>query len=307
MSRYFIPLVSCLAVLKSLLCLNPVLAQSQNASDWTVLASNEVQAITNVAYLTVDGQELKLDFYLPKNAGTPLPVLVYYHGGGWVAGNKEFGFLFALPYLEMGFAVANVGYRLASTALAPAAVEDSRCALRWVYQNAEKYKLDTNRIVTSGHSAGGHLALMAGMAAPSAGLDYLCSEEENLRVAAIINYFGVADVADVVTGVNEREWALTWLGEQAKDLEIVKRVSPLTYVRSGLPPVLTIHGDQDPVVPYEHSVRLHEELQRANVPNELITVSEGKHGFFNHEETLKAHQAIQQFLIKHNVWQPAGN
>ena len=79
-----------------------------------------------------------------------MPTLLYIHGGGWVGGGKDRQNHHFLPYLEMGFAVVNIEYRLAAVALAPAAVEDARCALRWIYNNAEKYGFDTNRIVVSG-------------------------------------------------------------------------------------------------------------------------------------------------------------
>ena len=72
-----------------------------------------------------------------------LPTLLYIHGGGWVGGVKETHFLDFLPYLEMGFAVVNVEYRMGRVALAPGAVEDCRCALRWVLNNAEEYGIDT--------------------------------------------------------------------------------------------------------------------------------------------------------------------
>ena len=87
----------------------------------------------------------------------------------------------ALPYLEMGFAVVNVTYRLARVSEAPAAVEDCRCALRWVIQNAKEYGLDVNRLVVTGYSAGGHLALTTGMLPASAGLDRQCPGPDNLR------------------------------------------------------------------------------------------------------------------------------
>src|ERR1044071_4458007 len=94
---------------------------------------------------------------------TPTPTVVFFQGGGWTGGAKEGGTFGFLPYLDMGWAVVNVEYRTTAVALAPAAVEDARCALRWVYRNAKQYNFDTNRIVVSGQSAGGHLALMTGL------------------------------------------------------------------------------------------------------------------------------------------------
>ena len=97
-----------------------------------------------------------------------------------------------LPYMLLGWNIVNVEYRLSERALAPAAAEDARCALRWVYENAHttlttssgpvSFNVDTKRIVTSGTSSGGHLALLVAMAPVSAGLDRGC-EAKPLRVA----------------------------------------------------------------------------------------------------------------------------
>ena len=82
---------------------------------------------------------------------------------------------------------------------------------------------------------------------------------------------------------------MSWIGSATNREEIAKRVSPLTYVRPGLPPVLTIQGDADPVVPYSHSLRLNDALEKAGVPHQLITVPGGKHGNFTAEEYAKVY------------------
>ena len=126
--------------------------------------------------------------------------MIYIHGGGWVGGDRNGAFLNAVPYLEMGWAVVNVSYRLARVSLAPAAVEDCRCALRWVISKAKDYNFDISKLVVTGHSAGGHLSLMTGMLPASAGLDRQCPGNEELKVAAIINWFGITDVGDLLEG-----------------------------------------------------------------------------------------------------------
>lgn len=78
--------------------------------------------------------------------------------------------------------------------------------------------------------------------------------------------------------------------------ELAKRLSPLTYVRAGLAPVLTIHGDADPLVPYSQGVRLHEALTKAGVKNQLLTIPGGGHGHFTLEQEIKAYETIHAFL-----------
>ncbi|HUF75645.1 MAG TPA: alpha/beta hydrolase, partial [Longimicrobiales bacterium] len=191
--------------------------------------------------------------------------------------------------------------RLGQVALAPAAVEDCLCALRWVIRNAEEYGFDTERIVVTGYSAGGHLALTTGITPASAGLDRRCPGAEPLRVAAIVNWYGITDVNDLLEGANTRSYAVQWLGSLPDRDEVARRVSPLTHVRGGLPPVLTIHGDADPVVPYTHAVRLREALSGAGVPNELHTVAGGGHGNFSVDEYEQVYETVRQFLKEHVI------
>ena len=141
------------------------------------------------------------------------------------------------------------------------------------------------------------------MVPASAGLDRLCPGPDNLKVAAIVNWYGISDVNELLDGPNMKAYAVTWLGSALDRDQIAKRVSPLTYVRSGLPPVLTIHGDADPTVPYTQSVRLHKALTDAGVPNELMTMAGGKHGFdcCTAPQRLQAYAKIREFLARHHV------
>ena len=301
MFRRSIPLVLLVGV--ALLMAGPTEANAQLGETGSFLAhvSNQYRVIPNVTYHVASNQENKLDLYVPRGATGPTPVLMYIHGGGWVRGTKESSVLRILPYLEMGWAVANIEYRLGAVARAPAAVEDGLCALRWVIRNAGQYNLDTSRIVTTGNSAGGHLALTTGMIPASAGLDRECPGSEELSVAAVINWYGITEVGDLLDGPNIRSYAVEWMGSLENRFEIAERVSPMTYVRAGLPPTLTIHGDADPTVPYQHAITLHEKLDELGVPNMLHTVPGGGHGGFNREQTLAIFETIRRFLSQHGL------
>jgi acetyl esterase/lipase len=288
------------------LCSFPALSQDKTASlsdtaRWASTVNEQYWIQPDITYGVANNYTLKLDVWQRKDQKTAAPTLIYYHGGGWIFGDRTGATLFFLPYLEMGWNVINVEYRMASVSLAPAAVEDCRCALRWAVRNAKQYNIDLNRIVLTGHSAGGHLSLITGMLPEGTGLDNNCDGTEKLKVAAIINWFGISDVADVLQGPNQRNYAVMWMGSQPDPLPIAKRVSPLTYVRAGLPPILSIHGDADPVVPYEHSVRLHKALSAAGVPNELVTIKGGGHGQFKDAELEDAYRKIRAFLHSHDL------
>lgn len=270
---------------------------------WASRLEHEYRIVPNMTYLTASNYEAKLDLYVTRTPGVPRPTLIYIHGGGWTGGTKEGSATGVPAYLAMGMNVVNVEYRLARVAQAPAAVEDCRCALRWVIQHAKEYGFDVNHLVVSGDSAGGHLALTTGMLPASAGLDRQCPGPDDLKVAAIVNWYGISDVNELLDGPNMKSYAVTWLGSAPDREQIAKRVSPLTYVRTGLPPVLTIHGDADPTVPYTQSVRLHKALTDKGVPNELMTIPGGKHGVAccNVAQRTDAYTKIREFLTRHHV------
>lgn len=276
-------------------------AQVSEPARWAAGVAGEYLIYPDRVYGVANNYQLKLDVWQNQNANEPAPTLTYIHGGGWIFGDRTGATLQFLPYLQMGWNVVNVEYRMASVSLAPAAVEDCRCALRWVVQHATEYNVDTNRIVLTGHSAGGHLSLTTGLLTPEAGLDNQCFGTEPLKVAAIINWYGISDVADLIAGPNLKNYAVMWLGSQPEREELAKRVSPLSYVQAKNPPVLTIHGDADPVVPYSQAVRLHQALTQAGVKNELVTIHGGGHGGFTPEQVQDAFAKINAFLRAQGV------
>jgi acetyl esterase/lipase len=278
------------------------LAQS-TPFDWAAAASDQYRVYPDQSYGFFSGTALKLDVWQAQSKD-PVPTVIYYHGGGWFFGDRTGALPYLLPWLARGWNVVNVEYRMSGTALAPAAVEDARCALRWVYRNANQFHLDTGRIIVTGHSAGGHLALMAGMLTEDDGLDNNCPSDPSyaeppLRVSAVVDWYGPTDIADLLSGPNRKTYAVSWLGSLPDRSAVAKRVSPLTYVRAGLPPILMIHGDSDPVVPYSQSQRLHADLDKVHAPNELYTVPHGSHGMFGATADIDAYGHVWDFLEKY--------
>jgi acetyl esterase/lipase len=276
-------------------------AQLSPTGLWAAHAANEYQMLPNITYLTANNYEAKLDIYKRRDVTAPQPTLIWIHGGGWTGGAKETQITEFMPWLEMGWNVVNVEYRLAKVSLAPAAVEDCLCALRFVATHAKTYGIDPTRLVISGGSAGGHLSLTTGMIPESSGLERECPGVPLPKVAAIVNFYGITDVVDLLDGPNRKTYAVTWLSSMPNREEIARRVSPLTYVRAGLPPILTIHGDADPTVPYTHAQRLQKALTEAGVPNQLLTIPGGKHGGFTPDERTKIYVTIREFLEKHGL------
>lgn len=238
-----------------------------------VALPNGVTTELNLAYDQYP--ETKIDVFKPKgwSADGKHPGVLVIHGGGWTGGTKESMVQrWVLPYVNKGFVAANVEYRLAKAKTAPAAVEDVMKAAQWFQSNARRLGVDSRRIVVTGGSAGGHLSLMVGMAQKKAKLG------SPSRIAAIVNFYGITDVADQLSGPHMREYAVTWVPEQEGRLDLAARVSPMTYVRKDVPPILTIHGDQDQTVPYIHGTKLTKALSDIGADAQLITVPGGKHG-----------------------------
>src|ERR1700682_3029902 len=181
---------SLLALGVLLVAASGIQAQGTGAS-FSAAAQVGYRVVPNITYITENNYDAKLDMYQARGQNSPQATVIYIHGGGWTAGSKEASVLTLLPYFEMGWDVVKVGHRLARVSLAPAAVEDCLCALRWVIHNAKEYNIDTSRIVVTGNSAGGHLALTTGMIPASAGLDRQWPGPGELKVGAVVNGYGI--------------------------------------------------------------------------------------------------------------------
>lgn len=244
----------------------------------------------NVVYTKAGDWEGKMDLYLPPKEKGPSPVVINIHGGGWNKGSKESQTGFN-TFFKQGYAVANIAYRLVQVAPAPAAIEDTRCALIYLIKNAKQLNIDPDRIVIMGGSAGGHLALMGGLLGNDSRFDTNCKGAENIKVAAIINKYGITDV-----GTWPSKSATWWLGERSKDTQFIKSVSPLYHVKKTSPPIFIVHGDADPIVSYQQSVELKKKLDEMGVKNKFITVEGGQHGKFEKEKNSEINAQIIAFL-----------
>lgn len=260
----------------------------------------------DVAYNKAGGVATKLDVWYPRDNDKPTPTVVYIHGGGWIFGQKEGAVYQFLPYLEKGWRVVNVEYRMVSDAYAPGAVEDTRCALRWIYRNAAQYKFDTSKIILTGHSAGGHLSLITAMLPFNSKFDNRCFAdaafgEPEMKPAAVVNWYGITDVNDLLEGKNQKNYAVMWFGSLRDRDELARELSPLSYVNKNNSPVITLHGDKDSVVPFDHGKRLHESLDKAGVKNKLHTVKGGDHGMFTKQQYVDAFEQIWPFLDANGI------
>jgi acetyl esterase/lipase len=288
-----------------------LLAACQNKTSQDVdpiaalLTKNYVES--NVTYLKIDSLELKCDVFMPgkqlgeqpwiETTNDNKPTLLYIHGGGWTNLNRTIRTLDLMPYVNKGWCVVNIDYRLIQQAPFPACIADCRYALNWIYENAAKYKFDTTRIVVSGESAGGHLALMTGMLDNDSIINIIGFPiKRKLQVAAIVNWYGISDMNLILQQFNSLEFTKQLIGDLSKKEYIQRISSPINYVRRNQPPVLSVHGDIDPIVSYYQSSHLHHLLDSLKVKNKLITMKGRKHGNFTAKEESDAFREIWKFL-----------
>ncbi len=233
----------------------------------------------DVVYVSQGAWEGRMDVYFQPKAEQPTPIILNIHGGGWNHGEKESQTGFA-GFFKKGFAVANIEYRLSDVASAPAAIVDVRCALIYLLTHAEDLNIDREKVYIMGGSAGGHLALMAGLMGNNRHFDGDCSYEGEIKVAAIIDKYGPTDLVPL----SQKGSVKRWLGEQSKDLAFVESVSPVYQVDSNSPAVLILHGTADATVSIEHSEKLYALLKENGVRTEFIRIEGGGHGGFSKEE-----------------------
>ncbi|KTE22790.1 hypothetical protein ATE67_02400 [Sphingopyxis sp. H050] len=261
--------------------------------------------IRDIVYREIGARSLHLDAYIhPGSRDAPTPVIVYFHGGGWSKGARPSDADSFRAYIEAGFSVIAVEYRLAGEAPAPAAVQDARCALGWVRANAVRLRFDPERIVVFGTSAGGHIALMAGLLPEGNDIDARQCEAAP-RPAAILDFFGPTDLAALrpVTGDLHPSVA-NWIGKRGDASEMAQHMSPVNWLTKDSPPIFIVHGDADPVVPISQSIDLEQRLTRLGVSHDYVTVERGGHGKFDPEGKALVNARLMKFLCLHKLPAP---
>ena len=268
--------------------------------------------------------DLHLDVFQMPSA-KPAPVVVHLHGGGWTApaGQSHSPGPFT-ALLAAGISVVSVQYRASLEAPAPAALQDVHCALAWVKANAQKYNFDVNRVILYGVSAGGEMALMAAYA-PDTFDPPGCTDKP--KVAAVLDYYGPPDLAEALqhepgSGDFVRQWLglavslpvdpagangtpapARWPEPSAAEVELAKQLSPMNYIRAGVPPTYIVNGDRDPRVNPAQDSKLKSALDAAGVPAGHDIIPGAGHGNFPKPEANKAWLLCLQFLQTQGILQ----
>jgi alpha-L-fucosidase 2 len=223
---------------------------------------------TDLEYAQVDGESLKLDVQVPEGEG-PFPVAILVHGGGWTGGDKQKDITpWFKPLSDAGFVWFSINYRLAPKHRWPACLEDVKTAIRWVKAHAANYKGDPNKVAIFGHSAGGHLALLAALTAG-----------EDTRVQAAVGYAPVTDfLQDLESrgGLSPSLQALHGLPKTPTEasLQLLHQTSVINNVSHKPPlcPVLVLQGEADKTVPLQQSLNFQSRLRANGVPEKALRI-----------------------------------
>jgi acetyl esterase len=248
----------------------------------------------DIEFAKPDGGSLTLDAHVPDGPG-PFPAAILVHGGGWVAGDKQtyINYLFK-PLSDAGFAWFSINYRLAPHYTFPADADDVEAAIRFVRDNAGKYKLDARRIALIGESAGGHLVSYVG-----------ARNRPDSHVGAVVSLYGVHDfVAAAVAWKPLPHELFDLFGIKTVDADnipVLIKASPVEYITPDMPPFLLVHGSKDQDVPYQQSVEMCDKMKQAGARCDLITIPGAPHGmdhWESHPKFLWYKKALVDWLQK---------
>ncbi len=271
----------------------PVLTAEQRAAFESITIPSEFDPsriknkFLNIQYGALPQQ--LLDVYLPASGSGPFPLIVYVHGGGWSMGSRSFGALdFVIRFLDFGYAVMTVDYRLAPGAIFPEFLFDVKTAVRWARANAARYGFDPARFGMIGDSAGGHLALMMAFTAghPEYEGGHYGWEGCSSALQAVISMYGPSDLAAdnraflVENGLlpasaredSAAEGSPSYGAAFTRDKNMLKLISPISYVHKDIPPLMLQHGARDVAVPLQHSTLLAEKIERTCGPGRVSLV-----------------------------------
>jgi acetyl esterase/lipase len=262
-----------------------------------------------MVYRRVGNEELMLDMARPKGSG-PFPAIVFIHGGGWYQGSRQAYHASIQEAADRGYVAVTVSYRLmefdqtqkettSATPIFPAQLHDVKAAIRWLRANSDKYGIDPMRIGVTGASAGGHLSLMLGLSDEESDLE---GDGEHLdqssRVQAVVNVFGPTDMEACYTSSSVAWIFRLFLGGTPDQQAVTySQASPIFFATADDPPVLTLHGDQDLLVPIAQAKMLDAKMQSVGGDHSLRVFEGSGHGFAG-ETRKQADAAMWAFFQK---------
>lgn len=269
--------------------------------DLAIDVPDNIKVERNIEYGKGGDISLKLDIYSPKDRDAPTPAVIFIHGGAWKGGYRQMYHYYCTKFADHGYLAATISYRLTSDAPFPAAIEDAKCAVRWLRANAEKLGVDPNRIAVAGGSAGGHLSLLVAYSPENKELQGKGGHGDvSSNVQAVVNLYGPTDLTTEFA--RDKGDVIRFLGDKTFDQapDVYQLASPLTHVSKDDPPTLILHGSIDSTVPIDQAELLVESLKKNGVEYEFDRVEGWPHAM-DLEPDVNRHCLMKmfEFLDKH--------
>jgi acetyl esterase/lipase len=263
----------------------------------------QVTVTRDVVFREVGRTRLRADIYRPRIASpTPLPTIVYIHGGGWVSGTRKQSRFMMYELAAAGYVVIALSYRFVWRTSLYRGVEDCKAGLVWAKQETARYGGDPDDVTIIGCSAGGHLAALLALT-PNVPNLQRGFEDADTTVKAAVIFYGVPDFEGIIrerrnVGLAVLLQSLVFRGKLDHKLERFRELQPVNWISPQAPPMLLIHGQQDQLVPFDESVRFHRRLVEGGVRAHLLEVPHGFHAFemFPTPLHLRAVKVVLEFL-----------
>jgi acetyl esterase/lipase len=255
---------------------------------------SDIELIKDVAYSKDGNKAHKLDILRLKNGPKgPMPVIVWIHGGGFVAGSRTDGYKRLERFVKRGYLGVTIDYRFAYEKVFPAQLQDCKCAIRFLRAHAKQYNLDPKHIGVWGGSAGGNLVAMLGV---TGGIKEFEGDggwqDQSSRVQAVCDYYGMTDFLAIYEMAKKGTSTARFLPMDGKESisnllgvkyfehpDLCRKASPTTYASKDDAPFYIFHGDLDPLTPHQQGELLNEVLRKAGVESDFYLVKGGKHGW----------------------------
>ena len=274
----------------------------------------QMKLVQNINYSKAGGEENPMTLFLPWNLDDPniktekKPLIVFVQGSAWTTPDREFEIPQLSAFARSGYIVATIEHRSSLNGHAfPAFLQDAKCAIRYLRANADKYGIDSERVAIWGTSSGGNNALLVGLTGDVPEFKTEEYAEYSDKVCAVVECFGPTDLPAMSSMPDDEEPAISDIqyimnglcgGDMEKLSEVMMAMSPINYVEKGkdVPPFLLIHGDNDPIVPYEQMTSLFEKMVECEYDVEAWRIEGAEHeGTFWSQDV---YDVIGEFLKK---------